>query len=280
VFFRPLVLTFHHLKGPDGEQSVPNSKYYFPNDSLEKMLRESQRQGRLLISLSELIKRLKDHASTLYFEKVLAVTFDDGYVSIFEPLRNLAAKGNYAFTVFIPTSLVANTNRWDQLNGLEKQKIMNWSELEDLRTKGIEIGSHGRTHINLQKSETATRKIEIIGSREDIRQNLLGHDIEDFVFSYPYGAYDQEVIQIVKKAGYIGAVSNFKGNIRPKTDPWQIPRFTVYSNMDWKTVSRQARSLWAKELIKDIRDFLFKPDLETSTMCNYGIDLPQRDQLR
>ena len=133
---------------------------------------------------------------------------------------------------------------------------MNWQQIEELRTKGTWIGSHTRNHVDLMKSTTTIKNDEIIESLEDLKNNLSDYINKDIIFSYPYGAYNQDVIQIVKEAGYIGAVANYQGNIRPKTDPWQIPRFSVYSNSDWKSISRQSHSLFFKELIKDIRDLL------------------------
>ena len=62
----------------------------------------------------------------------------------------------------------------------------------------------------------------------------------------------------MKNAGYVGAVANFKGNIRPATDPYQIPRFTIFAESDWDSISKESRSMCSKELIKDLRDVFFR----------------------
>ena len=256
LFSKPLVLTFHHIGAPDIEMTSLNSRYYCSRERFEQILKDSEQEGRVLVSLSEVIKRLKENPNSLYFEKLLVISFDDGYLSTFGPLTELLDRGHYPFTIFVGTGFVGKTNQWDESKGYIQEAIMNWPQIKELSTKGVEIGSHTRNHIDLRINTTTTRRREIIDSLEDLENNLSDYVSEDIIFSYPYGAYDVDVIQIVKEAGYIGAVANYQGNVRPKTDPWQIPRFSVYSDSDWGSISRQSRSLWAIELIKDIRDML------------------------
>lgn len=255
VFSKPVVLTFHHIGIPDIEMTSLNSRYYCSRERFEQILKDSEQEGRVLISLSEAIKRLKENPNSLYFEKLLVVSFDDGYLSTFGPLTELLDRGHYPFTIFVCTGFVGKTNQWDESKGYIQEAIMNWPQIKELSTKGVEIGFHTRNHIDLRKNTTTTRRREIIDSLEDLENNLSDYVSEDIIFSYPYGAYDVDVIQIVKEAGYIGAVANYEGNVRPKTDPWQIPRFSVYSDSDWESISRRSRSLWDRELIKDIRDW-------------------------
>ena len=124
IFSKPLVLTFHHLGPPKPDMNALNSRYHCPKEKLQNIIENGRKEGRLILSLFELIKRLKENTNSLYFEKILVVTFDDGYLSIFEALKELAATGNYPFTIFIPTALVGNTNQWDQLKGLKKEKLI------------------------------------------------------------------------------------------------------------------------------------------------------------
>ena len=132
---------------------------------------------------------------------------------------------------------------------------MNWEQIETLRSKGFKVGSHARNHIDLRKSASRVQISEIMGSHEDLNSNLLNIEEDQLIFSYPYGGYNQDIIELVKQAGFIGATANDQGNIRPTTDPYQIPRFTVFDDSDWKRISSQSRSMWAKDLLKDIRDW-------------------------
>ena len=91
---------------------------------------------------------------------------------------------------------------------------------------------------------------------EDLEKNIPGYKKKGIIFSYPYGEYNQEVIQILKESGYIGAVANYEGNIRPGIDLYQIPRFPLSADTDWRVISRKSQSFWFKDLLKDIRDWI------------------------
>jgi peptidoglycan/xylan/chitin deacetylase (PgdA/CDA1 family) len=256
IFSKPIVLTFHHLNDRSQGIESANSKYYCSKEDFEQILEESEQEGRVNVSLSELINRLKNQPRTLYFEKIFAVTFDDGSLSNYGILKDLISKNGYPFTIFVPTCCAGNTNKWDTEKGHRQETIMNWQQMRTLNNMGVEIGSHSCNHVNLAESPRTIKREEVLGSLEDLNSNLSSDLRNGVIFSYPYGAYDQETIEMVKEAGYIGAVANYQGNIRPKTDPWQMPRYTVYSDSDWRSISRQSRAMWFKELIKDVRDWI------------------------
>jgi GT2 family glycosyltransferase/peptidoglycan/xylan/chitin deacetylase (PgdA/CDA1 family) len=258
IVAKPFVLTFHHVNGNAKTMDSATSRYYVTAEHFRRILRECEREGRLIISLSKMIDRLRNNPSSLYFDKIIAITFDDAYLSIYDLVAEIAEERNYPFTVFLPTGLAGKINDWDDEKSSGKAKVMGWHEIKQLKTLGAEIGSHTRHHPHLLSLPFEAQIEEIKGSMVDLKANLSPHQDKAFVFSYPFGEYDLRTIEIVKESGFIGAVANFKGNIRPQTDPWQIPRFTVSGNSDWKSISLDSRMLWAKELAKDVFGWLTK----------------------
>jgi GT2 family glycosyltransferase/peptidoglycan/xylan/chitin deacetylase (PgdA/CDA1 family) len=256
IFSKPFVLTLHHFGYPDRGIAPKNARYYFPKESFWKILMDAEHDGRLLVPLSDLIKRLKENPISLYFSKLLCITFDDASLSIYEPIKQISARRDCAFTVFLPTSLTGGVNKWDMLKGFRQERIMSWEQIKHLSLNGAEIGSHTRHHLHLLLVSRENKIREIGQSMGDLRRNLPNYSDKEIVLSYPFGEYDPEIMQLVKDAGYAGAVTNFQGNIRPKTDPWQIPRFSVTPDSDWASVSLRSRSLWFKELLKDVRNKL------------------------
>ena len=254
IFSKPLVLTFHNLGKPPVEKSGPEVRYFYSVERFQSLVQDSQREGRHITSLSELIRRLKDNPRTLYFEKTLAITFDDAYRSLYSAFADFFQRGYIPLTVFVPTACVGKSNKWDLMNGVDHEDILDWQQLANLRERCVDIGSHSRHHPRLTECDSDVKIDEIMGSLDDLKR--FYPDSSGFLFSYPYGAYDGEIREMVRRAGYMGAVANFAGSIRPSTDPWQIPRFTVFAEDDWKGISAHARSLWIKELLKDIRDQL------------------------
>lgn len=46
-------------------------------------------------------------------------------------------------------------------------------------------------------------------------------------FAYPFGAYDEKVIEVLKSFNYKLAFTTKKGYVTSSTDPYEIPRFTI-----------------------------------------------------
>ena len=50
-------------------------------------------------------------------------------------------------------------------------------------------------------------------------------------FCYPYGAWNERVVDVVRQAGYVTACTTSKGSVRLDTDPLRLPRLTVGKRM-------------------------------------------------
>ena len=68
----------------------------------------------------------------------------------------------------------------------------------DLHRKGFEIGSHTKTHPRL----TTTPKDDVWNEIKKSRDLIISQVGKCDWFSYPYGQYNDEIIEMVKKAGY------------------------------------------------------------------------------
>jgi peptidoglycan/xylan/chitin deacetylase (PgdA/CDA1 family) len=66
---------------------------------------------------------------------------------------------------------------------------------------------------------------EVVESKRQLDE-VLGMPT-DF-FCYPYGDYDAQVVDVVKNAGFRGALSCIRGSAYPgREDPFQIPRKAI-----------------------------------------------------
>ena len=66
---------------------------------------------------------------------------------------------------------------------------------------------------------------ELVGARRDL-ENLLGRPVP--YLAYPYGRYDENVVDVVKACGYTAAFSVQPGFNRRDVDPYRIRRLDVY----------------------------------------------------
>ncbi|HBF07620.1 MAG TPA: hypothetical protein DHW71_01720 [Gammaproteobacteria bacterium] len=107
---------------------------------------------------------------------------------------------------------------------------LSWEQVRQLRSEGIEIGSHTRNHGFLDVMNEEELLDQIAGSKEQI-ESQIGESIVSF--SYPNGNFHQGVVDTVKEAGYQFAV-NYKHNIAKssiKLNRFLLPRLHVETDM-------------------------------------------------
>ncbi len=69
-------------------------------------------------------------------------------------------------------------------------------------SKNHEIGAHTITHPNLLKVSEEEAKKEITESKKWL-ESLIGEEIK--MFCYPFGRFDNNIAELVKKSGFLGA---------------------------------------------------------------------------
>ena len=112
-----------------------------------------------------------------------------------------------------------------------------------LAAAGMEIGAHTRTHPILTALDPAAAEREIRRGREEL-ETLLGRPVR--LFAYPNGRpgrdYGPEHVAMVRRAGFLAAVSTAPGTAEPATDPFQLPRFTPWDRTALRFGLRMARN--------------------------------------
>lgn len=149
-------------------------------------------------------------------ENDLALTFDDGWESFYTNAFPVLQQYGFSATVFIITGYVGKSSRWDY----HKKKHLNWMQICKLAEQGVEFACHSASHLDLRRLDKKRLEYEIEYSKKTIEDNI-GQPVK--YFSYPFGRYNKNVIEAVKKAGYENAFSLRDGN-----EDFAIPRTGVY----------------------------------------------------
>lgn len=160
-------------------------------------------------------------------EKLVALTFDDGYRDFYNNAYPVLKMYGYPSTVFIVSDLVGKANFWDCRELKILKELLDWDKIIELRDNGVVFGSHTKTHPFLSKLSTSEIEDELSGSKAALEKRL-GLPVE--FLCYPYGNYDERAVVAAKKAGYLGSVTMNRGLIHRGDDPFEIRRSFIRIN--------------------------------------------------
>lgn len=173
--------------------------------------------------------------SSINIKKIILITFDDGYEGIYYYAYPILKKYGFGAIVFLSTGYIGKYNSWDASPG-PRFKHLNWCQIKEMANDGFIFGSHGVNHSFLTRLNNKIIEYEIETSKIEL-EDKLGKPIH--LFSYPYGNYDNRIIDLVQKAGYMSAFSlkpdfvkvishdNHKLLLNSE-NKYALPRFAIY----------------------------------------------------
>jgi peptidoglycan/xylan/chitin deacetylase (PgdA/CDA1 family) len=233
------VLMLHHVEPLplDPPPLHPNS--YLDRGEFAALLDDLAGRGYRTLTLAEAVGRPHPRRSVV-------LTFDDGCRCFLDhAFPELQARGMTA-TLFAVSGELGGMNRWDLQAREREERLLGAEELRKVAAAGIEIGSHGRHHLDLSACGDEELRSELSGSREDL-QAVLGAPVR--TFCYPYGRLDDRVRAAAQAAGYLAAVSiHGHPGARPG-DLWAWPRMIVNpgeSRFERRLKASGAYPLWSR----------------------------------
>jgi peptidoglycan/xylan/chitin deacetylase (PgdA/CDA1 family) len=129
----------------------------------------------------------------------VVLTFDDGYLDMYENAFPLLCEYGMRAVVFALGDTRIKTSEWCRSIGSPVAALMGGQQLVELHAAGFEIGSHSMTHANLTILPGGEAWEEI--SRSRILLEIL-LDSPVLSFSYPYGLANVATRRMVADAGY------------------------------------------------------------------------------
>lgn len=122
--------------------------------------------------------------------------------------------------------------------------MMSTEQIRVLCQAGMTVGGHTVSHPILQRLDEATARAEIATGKE-VLEGILREPV--LLFAYPNGTpsrdYGAGHVQMVKKAGFVAAVSTAWGAARTNSDIYQLPRFTPWDRTPSRFVLRLYNNL-------------------------------------
>lgn len=154
------------------------------------------------------------------------LTFDDGFLGVYEHARPVLAELGWPATVFLVSELLGKRDVWTEgENPGQTQPLLARDHIEQMAREGFSFHSHTRRHADLPTLDDGRLVDELAGARADL-QDLLGHSVP--YIAYPYGRYDDRVRNASIAAGYTAAFTVQPGFNRPGLDPYRVRRLDVW----------------------------------------------------
>lgn len=212
------ILTYHHVgKAPD---SHPGVNLFVPSEEFRRQMEFLKKNGYHVLSLDEVRAGLFGEKDIP--EKSVAITFDDGFEDNYRNAFPILREYGYPATIF----MVAGKIRGEGSTPLPEdgEQYLSLSQMREMISKGIAIGSHGMRHQRLTRIPPEEAQREIFDSRSKLEELLR---IPVRWFCYPYGNFSQNIIFQVREAGYSGALSVIRDNRIDANQIYFLPRVMV-----------------------------------------------------
>ena len=191
-------------------QQIPNKKRSGLRVSpamFEKQLKWFSDNNWSFIKMSELL----EHETQ---EKVVAITFDDGYEDNYSEAFPLLKKYNACATLYLvidrhQNDWSAKKNPKHNKGDLAKKNKLSDEQVEEMITSGIfELGGHTYSHPLLPNLSTEDKEHEMISSKSFL-ETKFNTSISSF--AYPFGIYSSADVDIIKASNFISAVTTKEG---------------------------------------------------------------------
>lgn len=205
--FSAVGLVYHRF----GDNRYPSTNT--PLANFEEQLKYLTQNGFKTFTVTDLYRNRDVDRKNIF------ITVDDGLKSFYTHGWPLLQKYNCKATLFVNTESVG----WGD--------YLTWAQLRELAKGGVEIGSHSHKHTYFL-NEAEDKRVQIFTGDLDISEQLF-RDSLGFVpkvYAYPYGEFDEQMAEVLKRRGYTLAFAQNSGVWGSATHPFAIPRFPVAGN--------------------------------------------------
>lgn len=207
------ILCYHRFK------TTCKSSLCMPADNFEHQMRYLKENGYHTISFEELNGFLEYRRAIP--PRSVIISIDDGYRSVYTIAYPILKKYGFTATLFVYTDFVGAS-----------RNALTWKQLREMRDAGFEVGGHSVSHSDLTRQKETESKADFAARVEwelqkskEIIDKKMG---QNTVFlAFPYGRYDQRVLEVSQRLGYKVAASVKRGGNPFFADPLALKRDQV-----------------------------------------------------
>jgi peptidoglycan/xylan/chitin deacetylase (PgdA/CDA1 family) len=142
------------------------------------------------------------------------ITFDDGYRDVLANAAPVLAGLHMPATAYVITSRISGRD----------PSFLTWNDLVKLEHDDITVGSHTVHHLELPGLTDRVAMRELVRSRLALEQRLH-HPVQ--WFAYPSGEENAHTWELVRRAGYVLAVTTRSDDMQRASSPLALNRYEV-----------------------------------------------------
>lgn len=219
-----VVLTYHHLLEQKDAGSNPAVVTVENFKNQMKYLKDNHYETITLEKLHDYINN-----NTTIPKKSVVITFDDGYQSVYQYAYPILKEYHYKASVFMITSKIT-----DKSAPFSPHKLTYMSKEEMHSAQDVfEFACH--TH-NLHILDSNKKSLLVKADPQEIIKDLKTSKkiVKTKYFAYPYGQYNDLVVNSLKEEGFELAFTVHKGTIDKKSDKMHLNRISIYNSTTMK----------------------------------------------
>ncbi len=248
------ILIYHHF-----DPAISDFETMKPSD-FEKQIAYLHKAGYHAITVSELATFMSTGNGLP--KKPIMITIDDGYESNYQYAYPVLKKYKMKATIFVIAERIGKDKQKPPRLTWEQCKEMYDSGLVDIQSHTFDLhhkvkdGKGAKEPAALTRIKKADGKLEtkeeyaarvhadILKSKEVIERNV-GNTVTSIC--YPFGAYNEELLDIVKKAGFTTGFTTTSGVNTFKESPLQVQRILVGGHYRGKNLENAIRIAKGKD---------------------------------
>jgi peptidoglycan/xylan/chitin deacetylase (PgdA/CDA1 family) len=125
---------------------------------------------------------------------------------------------------------------------LDDRVMLDWNEVVEMKAAGITFGSHAVNHELLTLLEPGLQTRELFESKAII-ESRLGCPVD--TLAYPNGNHDDDLIRLVRDAGYRCAVTVVSAHVSRRSNRYKLGRVNVHQGNSSGIFGRFSKALFA-----------------------------------
>ncbi|MCA1554553.1 MAG: polysaccharide deacetylase family protein [Chloroflexi bacterium] len=204
------ILMYHQIKDLPANANVEDLTWTVSPSALDAELAYLANNGYTTVSLDLMLDGLAGKSALP--PKPVVLTFDDGWKNQYTEALPLLKKYKQTATFYVVSSYMGYGAYFD------------WTMTKEAQDAGMTVAGHSIDHSDLSQKSAAEVDRQVRESKAALERQL-GVSITHF--AYPYGAYNDVIVDALKRNGYRSATTLNPMPAKNPLSPYLLPRIRV-----------------------------------------------------